>query len=433
MRTVELIRKKRDGEELTAAEVEHLVQGYVDGTVPDYQMAAWLMAVCWRGMTLRETADLTAALVHSGKVADLGDLGARAVDKHSTGGVGDKTTLVVAPLVAVTGVPVAKMSGRALGFTGGTLDKLEAIPGFRCGLSLEEFRGKLLRHGLAIAGQSADLAPADGKLYALRDVTGTVDCVPLIASSVMSKKIAAGAGAIVLDVKIGRGAFMKTLDDATSLARTMVEIGRAAGRRVTAVVSDMSQPLGRAVGNALEVREAIQALRCQGPADLTDLCRELAVRMLLAAGAAQTRQEASERVETAWRSGRGLAKLVELVEAQGGDPNVVDRPELLPTAPSVVDVPAAKGGYVRGIDAEQVGLAVAALGAGRRRKGDQVDPAVGVVLHAKVGDRVEAGQPLLTIHARSPDDAAVAAQVGGAFEIGAEAPVRPALVHAVLG
>ena len=434
MRVVELIQKKRDGGELTTAEIEYLIGGYGAGEIPDYQMAAWLMAVCWRGMTFRETTDLTLALARSGEMIDLGDVAARAADKHSTGGVGDKTTLVVAPLVAAAGVPVPKLSGRALGFTGGTLDKLEAIPGFRSDLSPTEFRENLARVGLVIASQSADLAPADGKLYALRDVTATVASVPLIASSVMSKKLAGGAGAIVLDVKAGRGAFVKTPEEARQLAETMVEIGRGAGRRVAAIISDMSQPLGLAIGNALEVREAVETLQGRGPADVSELCRALGAAMLKTAGAVADAAEASRRLDAAWQSGRALAKLAEFVAAQGGDPRFVERPELLPRAPAIASLPAPQEGYVVAVDAEEVGLVVAGLGAGRQRKGDPVDPAVGVVLRAKVGRWVEAGEALLTIHARSEEALATAAErLRRAIALGPEPPEEPRLIHGVVG
>jgi pyrimidine-nucleoside phosphorylase len=434
MRTVDLVRKKRDGRELSADELSFLIRGYTAGDIPDYQVAAWLMAVCWHGMTLRETTDLTLALARSGEMVDLGEFGPTSVDKHSTGGVGDKTTLVVGPLVAAAGVPVPKLSGRALGFTGGTLDKLESIPGFRANLTPGEFRANLARVGLVIASQSADLAPADGKLYALRDVTATVASVPLIASSVMSKKLAAGAGAIVLDVKVGRGAFMKTTAEAWLLAETMVEIGRGADRRVAAIVSDMSQPLGQAVGNALEVREAVETLQGDGPADLVELCRTIAGRMLLATRAAADEVEAYRRVEEVWRSGQALAKLAEFVAAQGGDPRLAEQPGLLPTAPVVGDLLAARSGYVQLVDAEEVGLIVSTLGAGRQRKGDQVDPTVGVVLRAKVGERVATGQPLLTVHARTPEALALASErLGRAVVVGDERPAPPTLIHGVLG
>lgn len=434
MLTVDLIQKKRDGEPLAAAEIDHLVRGCITGEVPDYQLAAWLMAVCWRGMTLQETTDLTLALARSGEMMDLGALRERTADKHSTGGVGDKTTLVVAPLAAAAGVPVAKLSGRGLGFTGGTLDKLESIPGFGCDLSPAEFRARLARHGLVIASQSASLAPADGKLYALRDVTATVQSIPLIASSVMSKKLAGGAAAIVLDVKAGRGAFMKTAVEARDLAETMVQIGRNAGRRVAAVVSDMSQPLGFAVGNALEVREAVETLRGHGPEDLTRLCRELGTRMLVAARAAETPAEAGKLLDRAWLSGAGVAKLVELVESHGGDARFVDDPDRLPSAPVVEDVAAPGGGFVQAIDALEVGLLVGALGAGRARKGDAVDPAVGVVLRAKVGDRVGASQTLASVHARSREAALAARKrLLRAYTLGPEAPTRPELILDVIG
>ena len=433
LRVVELIAKKRAGDELAANELASLVDGYVRGNVPDYQMAAWLMAVCWRGMTLRETTDLTLLLARSGEMLDLGELGARAVDKHSTGGVGDKTTLAVAPLVAACGVPVAKLSGRGLGFTGGTLDKLESIPGFRVSLTTEEFVRQVERIGLAIASQSSDLAPADGKLYALRDVTATVESMPLIASSVMSKKLAAGAGSIVLDVKAGRGAFMKRVEDAISLAEVMVSIGRGAGRRVSAVISSMEQPLGNMVGNSLEVYEAVLTLRGEGPADFTMLVRALGERCLLTARAATSPEQAAEMLDRAWLSGDGLAKLAEMVEAQGGDPIYIEKPHLLPRTDLNVEVLAPRSGYLQAIDAEAVGLTAGALGAGRARKGDPVDPAVGMILGHKVGDWVEEGEPLLEIHARSHDDVQMAARrLLAAIEIGDEAVSPPVLIHAII-
>ena len=431
-RIVDLIARKRAGGELSADELAALVDGYLRGDVPDYQVAAWLMAVCWRGMTRRETTDFTLLLARSGEMLDLGALGARAVDKHSTGGVGDKTTLAVAPLVAACGVPVAKLSGRGLGFTGGTLDKLESIPGLRVSLSTDELIRQVERIGIAVASQSADLAPADGKLYALRDVTATVESIPLIASSVMSKKLAAGAGSIVLDVKAGRGAFMKRVEDATTLAETMVEIGRGAGRRVSAVISSMEQPLGNAVGNALEVREAVQTLRGEGPADFTALVRTLAERCLLTSRAAARQEEAAEMLDRAWRSGAGLAKLAEMVEAQGGDRGYVESPDLLPRAPIVEVVRAPRVGYVRSIDAEEVGLTAGALGAGRARKGDPVDPAVGIVFGRKVGDRVEAGAALAEVHARRREDVEPAARrLLAAIEIGEGAVAPQPLILAI--
>ena len=399
MKAVDIIIKKRDGLELSREEIEFFIQGYTRGEIPDYQAAAWAMAVLLRGMTRRETVDLTMSMARSGQMLDLHDVAPFVVDKHSTGGVGDKTTLVVAPLVAACGLPVGKMSGRGLGFSGGTLDKLEAIPGYNTALTTEQFKEQLRRVGLVVSGQTAELAPADGKLYALRDVTGTVPSLPLIASSIMSKKIAAGADAIVLDVKAGRGAFMKTPEEAEALAQTMVEIGEMVGRKVKAVIADMNQPLGRAVGNALETAEAIATLRGNGPDDLLEHCMVIAAHMLILGGRADDLTTARELLGEALQSGRAMQKCVEWVAAQGGDPGTLD--DLLQVHPAALvhTIYAPHAGVVAGLDAMAVGMAAVELGAGRARKGDPVDPAVGVVLHAKVGDAVERGDPLLTIHA----------------------------------
>ena len=434
MRAVDLIAKKRDGHALSAEEIRFLISSYVQGDVPDYQMAAWAMAVLWRGMTPRETTDLTLAMAQSGDVLDLKSLGFPVVvDKHSTGGVGDKTTLVVAPLVASLGLPVGKMSGRGLGFSGGTIDKLESIPGFTVNLSKEQFLGNLKRHGIVLTGQSVDLAPADGKLYALRDVTATVDSIPLIASSIMSKKIAAGADAIVLDVKVGAGAFMKTIEQAEALARTMVEIGEGVGRRVTAVISDMNQPLGCAVGNTLEVREAIATLRGSGPADFTELCLTVAGHMLVLGGKAKSHAAARAMLQDALHDGRGLAKLRELIASQGGDPGVVDDPDIMASARLIEPLPAPRSGYIAAINAAEVGLTVVDLGGGRATKTDIVDHAVGVVLQAKAGDRVAPGQPLLTIHANDAARLAAARErLLAAYRITARAVEPPPLIHRIL-
>ena len=399
MRAVDIIIKKRDGGELSRAEIEFFVQGMTQGEIPDYQVAAWAMAVYFQGMTARETTDLTLAMARSGEVLDLSDTVPFAVDKHSTGGVGDKVTLVVEPLVAACGVPVGKMSGRGLGYSGGTVDKLESIPGYRASLSTESFKRQLKEIGVVLTGQSADLAPADGKLYALRDVTGTVDSIPLIASSVMSKKIAGGAQAIVLDVKAGSGAFMPTVAEAAKLAQAMVEIGRIAGRRVVALISDMNQPLGHAVGNTLEVKEAIETLRGAGPHDFREHCLEVAGHLLMLAGKARTPKAARARLEAALADGSAFAKFRQLVEAQGGDVRVIENPDLLPKASLVETVNAPRSGYLREVNAREIGLASVDLGAGRAKKGDSIDHAVGLVIHHKVGDRVRKGEPLFTIHA----------------------------------
>jgi len=399
MRAVDIIIKKREGEELSRSEIEFFIDGFTRGEIPDYQASAWAMAVLLRGMTERETTDLTMAMAHSGETLDLTGVVPIAVDKHSTGGVGDKTTLVVEPVVAACGLPVGKMSGRGLGFSGGTLDKMESIPGYRTNLSREEFIEQLRTEGLVLTGQSGDLAPADGKLYALRDVTGTVPSIPLIASSIMSKKIAAGAQAIVLDVKIGLGAFMENLEEGRVLARTMVAIGALSGRKVVALLSDTNQPLGWAVGNALEVREALNALRGSGPEDFREHCLVAAAHMLVVGRKAANLNTARTMAESALESGRALESFRRLVQAQGGDVRYVDEPDRLPQAPLIETVPASRAGYLLGINAREVGETSVELGAGRARKEDPIDHAVGIEIHHKVGDSVEAGQPLFTIHA----------------------------------
>ncbi len=433
MRAVELIAKKRDGHALSSAEIAWLIEQYVAGTVPDYQMSAWAMAVVLRGMDERETADLTIAMARSGRMLDLHDLAPITVDKHSTGGIGDKTTLVVAPLVAAVGLPVAKMSGRALGFTGGTVDKLESIPGFRATLNAAEFRRLVREVGLVVAAQSEDLAPADKKFYALRDVTATVESIPLIAASVMSKKLAAGADCLVLDVKYGRGAFMHTLEEARELARRMVAIGRHAGRRVAAVISSMQQPLGYNIGNALEVREAIAALHGHGPADVVELSLILGAQLVQLAGLRDNEAEARALVREALDRGEARAMFRRMVAAQGGDVSYIDAPERLPSAPVQRDVPAPRSGYVTAIDGMALGLAVNALGGGRARRDAPIDPAVGLVLRARIGDAVTAGAPLATIHAASDGDAEqVLPALIAAFTLG-DAPVTPpALVEEII-
>ncbi len=430
---LELIRRKRDGGELSRQEIETLVRGAATGEVPDYQLSAWLMAVFFRGMTPRETADLTMAMVDSGRRVDLSAIPGPKADKHSTGGVGDKTTLVLAPLVAAAGLPVAKLSGRGLGHTGGTLDKLEAIPGFRTALDLDAFAAQVARVGLAVAGQTPELVPADGRLYALRDVTATVESVPLIAASVMSKKIAGGADVIILDVKAGRGAFMKSTEDARNLALAMMAIGKALGRRVGAVVSGMDQPLGRAVGNALEVHEAIETLEGRGPADLRELCLELGAWLLRLAGLAVDAAEARQRLARLLDGGAAREKLAGMVAAQGGDTAALDDPRRLPRAPVVRPLPAPFAGYVRAVDALAVGEAAVLLGAGRRVKGQAVDPAVGLVLAKKIGDPVATGEPLATIHARDEASAAEAARhLLAAYALGAAPVAPPPLIGEVL-
>lgn len=402
MRAVDLIARKRGGERHSPDEVRWLIGAYLDGGVPDYQMAAWLMAVCWRGLDAAETRALTLALAGSGQRLSFAGSPVPVVDKHSTGGVGDKTTLVLAPMLAAAGVAVAKMSGRGLGHTGGTIDKLEAIPGVQATADPDAFVAAVRAHRLAIASQSAELAPGDGRLYALRDVTATVESVPLIASSVMSKKIATGAQAIVLDVKAGSGAFMKDLADARELAGAMVALGREVGLPTVAVISSMAEPLGRAVGNALEVREALDTLSGRGPADVLDLCLALGSEALVAAGVAPALQPARQRLEGTLRQGAALEQLLGLVGRLGGDAAGLLHPGGLPTAPFILDVPAPRSGYLAGIDARACGQVATALGAGRTIKESLIDPAVGLVLGAKTGDLVERGAPLVTLHARHP-------------------------------
>ncbi|HFC09609.1 MAG TPA: thymidine phosphorylase [Chloroflexi bacterium] len=399
MRAVDIIIKKRDRQELTTEEIKFFIKGYTRGEIPDYQAAAWAMAVLLNGMTPRETTDLTLAMAHSGDVLDLSGVVSIALDKHSTGGVGDKTTLVVLPMVVAAGIPVGKMSGRGLGFSGGTLDKMESIPGYRTDLTTEEFLQQLREVGIVLTGQSADLAPADGKLYALRDVTGTVPSIPLIASSIMSKKLAAGAQGIVLDVKVGNGAFMQTLEDARALAELMVEIADRAGRRAIALLSDMNQPLGYAVGNALEVQEAIETLHDGGPADFREHCFMVAAHMLVLGGKAKNEAEGRALAARTLADGSAWEAFRKLVQAQGGDVAYIDDPSRLPSAPLQETVPAPQSGYLAEIHARTVGETAVVLGAGREKKGDPIDHAVGIMVHKKVGEAVEAGEPVFTIHA----------------------------------
>jgi pyrimidine-nucleoside phosphorylase len=404
MRAVDIISKKRDGRELSGEEITYFIDAYTRGDLPDYQAAAFLMAVYLRGMSRRETVDLTLAMAHSGELLDWHDITDYAVDKHSSGGVGDKTSLVVLPLVASCGVPVAKMSGRGLGFSGGTLDKLESIKGYRVDLSAEEFRELARKNGIVLAGQSMALAPADGKLYALRDVTATVSSLPLIASSIMSKKIAAGANGIVLDVKMGRGAFMQTLEDARALAQIMVEIGVDAGRDVVALISDMNQPLGEAVGNALEVTEAIETLRGAGPEDFREHCLEVAGQMLRLAGRGAKWKEQNERrglLERQLSEGAALATFRLMVEAQGGDVTMVDDPSRLPQASIQHRYAAIRSGYVAYVDAFAVASAAFELGAGREKKSDPIDLAVGVKVEVKVGEHVDEGDTVAVVYANN--------------------------------
>ncbi|MEP6774204.1 MAG: thymidine phosphorylase [Chloroflexota bacterium] len=405
MNVVDIIAAKRDGNQLSGEQISWLIKGIMDGSIADYQLSAWLMAVVLRGMTDRETADLTMALVASGKRLDTSSIGTFVGDKHSTGGVGDKTTLVVAPLVAAAGVPIGKMSGRGLGISGGTIDKLESIPGMRCSLSIEQFIEGVRRVGLVVAAQTPDLAPADGILYKMRDVTATVDSLPLIASSIMSKKIAAGANGVVLDVKVGRGAFMKTPEQARALAVAMRDIGSSVGLQVRAVISGMEQPLGWAVGNALEVREAVKTLQGQGPADLLKVALTLGANLLQMAGKASTIDEGKEKLHDELLSGAGLRKLGQFVANQGGDPAFIDNLDLLEPAPVQHDLFAQNEGWVEQIDAEAIGRASVEIGAGRKVKTDTIDHRVGFVLHAKIGDHVAQGAKLATIHAASEESA----------------------------
>jgi len=432
MRAQDIIAKKRDGFPLSKEEIDFFIQGFTRGEIPDYQAAAWLMAIYLQEMSKEETIHLTKAMACSGRVLNLKGGAPFVVDKHSTGGVGDKTTLVVAPLVSACGVPVGKISGRGLGFSGGTLDKLESFPGFTSQLDGDRFLSNLARYGIVVAGQTEELAPADGMLYALRDVTATVGCIPLIASSIMSKKLAAGADGIVLDVKVGRGAFMKTEGEAVRLAQAMVEIGEGVGRRVSAVISDMSQPLGYAVGNALEVREAIDTLKGSGPPDFWEHCLVIATQMLILTGS-YGKEAALEALRGALQSGRGLEKFKDLVVAQGGDPAPIDDPMLLPQASLQHPVTAPRAGYIAALDAQEVGMAAMRLGAGRAKKGEPIDHGVGIVLHRKIGDHVPKGEKLLTLHARS-EEAAQEAEVRllGAY-LWSEQPVEPPpLIHGVI-
>ncbi|MEK4271476.1 MULTISPECIES: pyrimidine-nucleoside phosphorylase [Bacillus] len=431
MRMVDIITKKQSGKELSTEEINFFINGYTDGSIPDYQASALAMAIYFQDMTDRERADLTMAMVNSGETIDLSAIEGIKVDKHSTGGVGDTTTLVLAPLVASLGVPVAKMSGRGLGHTGGTIDKLEAIEGFHVELSKDEFVDLVNRDKVAVVGQSGNLTPADKKLYALRDVTGTVNSIPLIASSIMSKKIAAGADAIVLDVKTGAGAFMKTDEDAVNLAKAMVRIGNNVGRQTMAVISDMSQPLGYAIGNALEVKEAIDTLKGEGPEDLTELVLTLGSQMVVLAKKAETLDEAREKLTDVMKNGKALQKFKDFLQNQGGDSSVADNPEKLPQAAYKIDVPAKEAGVVSEIVADQIGVAAMLLGAGRATKEDKIDLAVGIMLRKKVGDAVEKAEPLVTLYANRENVDDVITKVYENIRIADQAEV-PKLVHTVI-
>ncbi len=430
---VDLIAKKRDGYILSAEEIQFIINEYTNGTIPDYQMSAFAMAVFFRDMNDQERADLTMAMVHSGDTIDLSAIDGTKVDKHSTGGVGDTTTLVLGPLVASLSVPVAKMSGRGLGHTGGTIDKLEAVPGFHVEIENEEFTRLVNTNKIAIIGQSGNLTPADKKLYALRDVTATVNSIPLIASSIMSKKIAAGADAIVLDVKTGAGAFMKSAEEARALAEAMVRIGNAVGRKTMAVISDMSQPLGFAIGNALEVQEAIDTLRGQGPKDLEELCLTLGSQMVYLAGKAPSIEEARVNLQEAIQNGSALETLKIFLAAQGGDASVVDDPSKLPQAKYVFDLEAQQDGYVVEIVADEIGTAAMLLGAGRATKESVIDLAVGLMLRKKVGDSVKKGEPLVTVYANSEHVEEVKQRIYESIRISKEEVASPVLVYDIVG
>jgi pyrimidine-nucleoside phosphorylase len=429
MRIVDLIEKKRDGKELTKEEISFIIKGYTNGDIPDYQMSALTMAIYFKGMTKQERAQLTMEMVHSGDTIDLSKIEGIKVDKHSTGGVGDTTTLVLGPLVAAVGVPVAKMSGRGLGHTGGTIDKLEAVPGFHVEIENDEFIKLVNQNKIAVIGQSGNLTPADKKLYALRDVTATVDSIPLIASSIMSKKIAAGADAIVLDVKTGSGAFMKDLDDARELARAMVEIGNAVGRKTMAVISDMSQPLGYAIGNALEIKEAIDTLKGEGPEDLHELCLTLGSYMVFLAEKASSLEEARAMLEEVIQNGKALETMKIFLEAQGGDGSVVDDPGKMPQASYKVELEAKEDGYVSEIVADSVGVAAMWLGAGRATKESEIDLAVGLMLNKKIGDAVKKGDSLVTIYTNQKDVEQVKAKLYESIKVTADSVTAPPLVH----
>ncbi len=432
MRMVDLISKKRQNVELTKAEIEWMINGYTNKEIPDYQMSAFLMAVVFNGMTQAERLALTQAMVATGEVVDLSAIEGIKVDKHSTGGVGDKTSLILGPLVASLGVPVAKMSGRGLGHTGGTLDKLESISGMRIELQMDEFIKQVNEIQMAIIGQTGNLAPADKYLYALRDVTGTVESIPLIASSIMSKKIAAGADAIVLDVKFGAGAFMKTLDDAKKLAKAMVEIGQDAHRETVAFLTDMNQPLGLAIGNALEVKEAIETLCGRGPKDLEELVLQLASHMVVLAKKANTTEEAYTQLKENLNNKKAFEKFREFISAQGGDVAQIDDPTLLPSAKSIVEVKAERAGNVQKIDALSIGIAAMKLGAGRATKDDVIDMGVGVVLNKKVGESVAKGDTIAYIHSNSDDNEEAIAYIMQAYELTSEEVCPPTLIYDVI-
>jgi len=432
MRMYDIIEKKRDGKELSKEEIDFFVNGYTNGDIPDYQVSALMMAIYFQDMTEKERAILTEAMVESGDQIDLSRISGIKVDKHSTGGVGDTTTLVLAPLVASVGAPVAKMSGRGLGHTGGTIDKLESVPGFHTEITNEEFMDLVNKNKVSVIGQTGNLTPADKKLYSLRDVTATVNSIPLIASSIMSKKIASGADAIVLDVKTGAGAFMKDIEDAKKLAHAMVSIGKQVGRNTMAVISDMSQPLGYAIGNALEVKEAIDTLRGKGPEDLTELCLVLGSQMVVLAEKATSLEEARRMLEENLSNGKAIEHFKIFLESQGGDPTVVDNPDHLPEAKLKIEVQAKKSGTIKTIIADQLGTAAMLLGAGRATKESVIDLAAGLLLNKKVGDRVSKGEPLLTIHSNVEDVSSVIELIENSIVISDEDIEAPKLIYGTI-
>ncbi|SMP48309.1 pyrimidine-nucleoside phosphorylase [Anoxynatronum buryatiense] len=433
MRMLDLILKKKNGGTLSKAEIQFFIQGVTHDTIPDYQTAAFLMAVCFQGMTPQETSALTEAMMYSGDTIDLSEIHGVKVDKHSTGGVGDKTTIALGPMVAACGIPVAKMSGRGLGHTGGTIDKLESFKGFQTALPIRQFMNQVNEIKLAVAGQTANLAPADKKLYALRDVTGTVENVSLIASSVMSKKLASGADAIVLDVKTGSGAFMKTKEEAVNLARTMVEIGKHMGRKTVALVTDMDQPLGKSVGNILEVKEAIDVLKGQGPKDITELCIQLGAWMLVLGECAADLDEGKAAMKKSITSGSALESMRQFIASQGGDPRYVDDPSLFDSASYLIEVTSPGSGIVTHIDAEGIGRAALVLGAGREQKDSQIDLAVGIVLNKKVGDEVALGESIATLHVNDLSKVEESELILlASYLIGEQAPEPNPLIYAVI-
>ena len=431
MRMVDLIEKKRNGHDLTKIEIDFIIQGFNKEEIPDYQVAAFLMAVYFKDLNKEERAYLTQAMVESGDVIDLSEIDGIKVDKHSTGGVGDTTTLILAPLVASVGIPVAKMSGRGLGHTGGTIDKLESIPGFNVEIEMDKFKELVKENKIALVGQTGNLTPSDKSLYALRDVTATVDSIALIASSIMSKKIASGADAIVLDVKVGNGAFMKNIEDARNLAQAMVEIGNEVGRKTIAIISDMNQPLGFAIGNSLEVKEAIDVLQGKGPQDLNELCLKLGSQMLLLAKKAQSTEEAYSMLKEAIRSGAALEKFKLFIQAQGGDSSIVDNPSKLPQAKYQIEVKSKEKAYVSGIKSEKIGIAASVLGAGRARKDSKIDLAVGIVLHKKIGDKVEVGERLVTVHSNQENIDNIIEMIYDSYKFKKKSVSPPPLIYDV--